>query len=91
MIRPWELPNSDGRKVLFIAVTVSFVCSLVVSSAHIILGPIREANIEEFQQSKLQSMLADIPGLKMTSILGNFHSRSMQMMWIYWNTVKTLN
>lgn len=39
----WKLPNDDARKILFVAVSLCLVCSLLVSAAAVLLGPIQQA------------------------------------------------
>lgn len=40
-----DLPNDDPRKIVFVAVALCLICSLVVSSAAVLLGPLQDAEI----------------------------------------------
>lgn len=42
-----NLPNDDSRKIMFIAITLCLVCSLMVSAAAVLLGPIQAAQQQE--------------------------------------------
>lgn len=37
-----RLPNDDARKILFVAVALCLVCSLLVSTAAVVLGPLQD-------------------------------------------------
>lgn len=41
-----KLPNEDPRKIVFVALALCFVCSLVVSTAAVSLRPLQQANAE---------------------------------------------
>ncbi len=38
------LPNDDTRKILFVAFSLCLVCSLIVSTAAVVLKPMQDAN-----------------------------------------------
>lgn len=42
-----DLPNDDSRKIIFVAVTLCLVCSLMVSTAAVLLAPIQAAEKQE--------------------------------------------
>lgn len=42
-----DLPNEDSRKVMFVAISLCLVCSLMVSAAAVLLGPIQAAQQQE--------------------------------------------
>lgn len=42
-----KLPNDDSRKIMFVAISLCLVCSLMVSSAAVLLGPIQAAQQQE--------------------------------------------
>jgi Na+-transporting NADH:ubiquinone oxidoreductase subunit C len=42
-----NLPNDDSRKIIFVAVTLCLVCSLMVSTAAVLLAPIQAAEKQE--------------------------------------------
>jgi len=50
------LPNDDARKILFVAVALCLVCSLLVSSAAVLLGPAQQA--QKDANRKLNVLLA---------------------------------
>ncbi len=51
-----ELPNDDSRKIVFVAVSLCLVCSLMVSSAAVLLAPIQAA--QEQENRRLNVLLA---------------------------------
>lgn len=57
------LPNESRTKTLVMAFLVSVVCTLMVSSATVILRPIQTANRAAEQQARLSSLIASIPGM----------------------------
>jgi len=44
MLNVLKLPNDDTRKVVFVALALCLVCSLIVSTAAVYLRPLQEAN-----------------------------------------------
>lgn len=42
--RIFRLPNDDPRKIAAVALTVCFVCSLIISTVAVVLAPIQQAN-----------------------------------------------
>ena len=65
-----KLPKNDWRKVLGVAFGVSLVCSLLVSSVHLLLQPRRTANLEQYQKELFSAFVENIPGLS-TSMLSS--------------------
>lgn len=43
-----DLPNDDSRKIVFVAVSLCLVCSLMVSAAAVLLAPMQVAQQQEF-------------------------------------------
>jgi len=74
-----ERSNNDWRKVMLVACCVSLVCAAVVSATHLLLEPRRQANIDQFQQQKLASMLEGVPGLQGTLFESGVDSLSQKV------------
>ncbi len=67
-IRLWRrllsLPNDSPAKTIAMALAVSAVCAVVVSSAAILLRPLQEANRALQQQARLAEVVATLPGME---------------------------
>lgn len=72
-IRLWRsilaLPNESRTKTIAVAFLVSIICAAMVTGATVILRPIQAQNRAMEQQARLESLLAEIPGL--SEILAN--------------------
>lgn len=66
-IRLWRgllaLPNESRVKTIVIAFLVSGACAVTVTAATVILRPIQAQNRALEQQTRLEALLAEIPGL----------------------------
>src|SRR5688572_33260016 len=66
-IRLWRgvlaLPNESRTKTIAVAFVVSIVCALLVTVATVVLRPIQAQNRALEQQTRLEALLAQIPGL----------------------------
>lgn len=56
--------NDDRVKIFGMATLVALICSLVVSSAHIILNPLQLAHLETEKQTRISAMLDKLPAMK---------------------------
>ena len=58
-----SLPNESRTKTIAVAFAVSIVCALLVTGATVVLRPIQAQNRALEQQTRLEALLAEIPGL----------------------------
>lgn len=58
-----SLPNESRTKTIAVAFIVSVVCALLVTAATVVLRPIQAQNRALEQQTRLEALLAEIPGL----------------------------
>lgn len=58
-----SLPNESRTKTIAVAFVVSIVCALLVTAATVTLRPIQAQNRALEQQTRLEALLAEIPGL----------------------------
>src|SRR5690606_2110030 len=66
-IKVWRgilsLPNESRTKTIAVAFIVSIVCALLVTGATVVLRPIQAQNRALEQQTRLEALLAESPGL----------------------------
>jgi Na+-transporting NADH:ubiquinone oxidoreductase subunit C len=58
-----SLPNESRTKTIVIAFLISAVCAVMVTGASVALRPIQAQNRALEQQTRLEALLAEIPGL----------------------------
>jgi Na+-transporting NADH:ubiquinone oxidoreductase subunit C len=56
------MPNERPAKALFVALAVSFVCALIVSTAAVLLEPLQRANKERDRQQRIVEIVQRLPG-----------------------------
>ncbi len=56
------MPNERPAKALFVALSVSFVCALIVSTAAVLLEPFQTANRERDRQQRILEIVQRLPG-----------------------------
>lgn len=56
-----SMPNDSTAKTLTVAFAVSLVCAIVVSSAAVLLRPLRDANRSAQQQARLEEVMGAAP------------------------------
>ena len=56
------MPNERPVKALFVALAVSFVCALIVSTAAVLLEPYQRANKERDRQQRILEIVQRLPG-----------------------------
>ena len=56
-----EQPNESLPKTMFVSVSVCLVCSLVVSTAAVLLAPRQAANRERERKQQMEAILAAVP------------------------------
>ena len=56
------MPNERPAKALFVALAVSFVCALIVSTAAVLLEPFQTANRERDRQQRILEIVQRLPG-----------------------------
>ena len=59
-----DRPNDDRVKVFGVAVSVAFVCAIVLSVASVTLRPVQRAHIEAEQAARMEAMLDTLPGMR---------------------------
>ena len=59
-----ELPNDGSTKTLIVALTVSLVCAVLVSTAAVLLKPAQVANRERERQQQILDIVARLPGVE---------------------------
>ncbi|WP_196258055.1 NADH:ubiquinone reductase (Na(+)-transporting) subunit C [Pelagibacterium limicola] len=57
------LPNESQTKTIAVAFIVATVCSVLVSSAAVLLAPMQEANRAAERQARLDAMIASMPAM----------------------------
>jgi Na+-transporting NADH:ubiquinone oxidoreductase subunit C len=57
-----EMPNERPAKALFVALAVSLVCALIVSTAAVLLEPFQRANKERDRQQRILEIVQRLPG-----------------------------
>lgn len=55
-------PNERPAKALFVALSVSLVCALIVSTAAVLLEPLQTANRERDRQQRILEIVQRLPG-----------------------------
>ncbi len=58
-----SLPNDSAAKTLLVALSVSFACSLVVSTTAVLLKPLQRANRQIAREERIQEIVAKLPGV----------------------------
>ncbi len=56
------MPNERPAKALFVALSVSFVCALIVSTAAVLLEPFQTANRDRDRQQRILEIVQRLPG-----------------------------
>ncbi len=56
------MPNERPAKALLVALSVSFVCALIVSTAAVLLEPFQAANRERDRQQRILEIVQRLPG-----------------------------
>jgi Na+-transporting NADH:ubiquinone oxidoreductase subunit C len=72
-----ELPNDSPAKTLIVALTVSLVCALLVSTAAVLLRPAQAANREREREQQILDIVARLPGVE--DLLGSIDAPQIEV------------
>jgi Na+-transporting NADH:ubiquinone oxidoreductase subunit C len=59
-----DMPNESLAKTILIALTVSLVCALMVSTTAVLLRPIQDSNRENERQQEILKIVERLPGIE---------------------------
>lgn len=59
-----DMPNESLSKTIFVALTVSLVCSFIVSTAAVLLRPLQDSNRENERQQEILKIVNRLPGIE---------------------------
>ncbi len=81
-----EMPRDSSTKTLLVALGVSLVCALVISTAAVLLRPLQLANLEREREAEILAIASRLPGID--QLMGTLEAPQLESLLIEFATGK---